>query len=327
VHGGNLAAARLAYPDAPEPWLDLSTGINPVAYPVPSVSAASWARLPEENAVRGLERIAASAYGARAGVEMVAAPGTQALIELLPRLFPAKRVGILGFTYAEHALCWRKAGAVVATVEDGAALEAFDVAVIVNPNNPDGRMIAPDALQALAQVLHAKGGRLIVDEAFVDVLPEGASLSASLPDEGVIVLRSFGKTYGLAGLRLGFALAGASDAARIRSALGPWAVSGPAIEIGGYALSDRAWLAATRVRLAADIARLDAMLTLRGFQVLGGNPLFRLVARSDAGLAFQRLGQAGVLVRAFRDRPEWLRFGLPGSEAEWLLLEERLAKV
>ncbi len=324
MHGGNLAAARLAYPDAPEPWLDLSTGINPVAFPIPSVSAASWARLPEENAVRGLERIAASAYGARVGAEVVAAPGTQALIELLPRLFPAKRVGILGFTYAEHALCWRKAGAVVETVEEVAALEAFDVAVIVNPNNPDGRMVAPDQLLALARVLHTKGGRLIVDEAFVDVLPEGMSLAGSLPDQGVIVLRSFGKTYGLAGLRLGFALAGASDAAVIRSALGPWAVSGPAIEIGGYALADRAWLEATRAHLIKKAARLDGVLQQIGLTVEGGMPLFRLVSSDRAADYFKRFSEAGILVRAFRERPNWLRVGLPGDADEWTLLETRL---
>jgi len=324
IHGGKLAVARLAFPDAPEPWIDLSTGINPMCYPIPTLSAASWTRLPEENALLALERIAASAYGARSVASIVVAPGTQALIELLPRLFPAKRVGILGFTYTEHAACWRQAGAVVETVEQLADLVAYDVAILVNPNNPDGRYVpVPDVL-TLAEAMAERGGRLIVDEAFVDVLFEGASLVPYLPDTGAIVLRSFGKTYGLAGVRLGFALAGLADAALIRDAIGLWAVSGMALELGSKALGDREWLKQTRESLIGNAVRLDGLLRKAGLDGVGGTPLYRLVSSDDAALWFKRFSEAGILVRAFRDKATWLRVGLPGDADEWTLLEQRL---
>lgn len=327
IHGGNLAAARLAFPNSPEPWIDLSTGINPIAYPVPEVSAASWARLPEENALHLLERTAALAYGISPDVQMVAAPGTQVLIELLPRLFPAKRVGILGFTYAEHAKCWRAAGAEVTTVEHLDDLQGFDVAIVVNPNNPDGRLIPASDLRTLAETMADAGRRLIVDEAFIDVMFPGTSLAPYLAAKGTLLLRSFGKTYGLAGLRLGFAVAGHEDAALIRQAVGLWAISGPAIAIGSKALDDQAWLEATRERLISDAVRLDSVLQKKGWTVVGGTPLYRLVACDDAASIFQRLAEAGILVRAFRDRPHWLRFGLPGIGSEWMAFAERMRDI
>ena len=255
---------------------------------------------------------------------MVAAPGSQALIEALPRLFPAKRVGILGFTYTEHATCWRRAGAVVETVERVEALLGFDVAIIVNPNNPDGRYVSVNELLTLAEKMAARGGRLIVDEAFVDVLDEGASLVPYLPERGAIILRSFGKTYGLAGVRLGFAVAGVEDAAMIRQAMGLWAISGVAIEVGCKALDDRAWLVKTREQLITKAVRLDRMLQQAGLTVEGGTPLYRLVSSDQAAYTFKRFLEAGILVRAFRDRPHWLRLGLPGDADEWALLEKRL---
>jgi cobalamin biosynthetic protein CobC len=280
--------------------------------------------LPEENATTTLEAAARRAYGAPASAAVAAAPGTQALIGLLPLLFPAQRVGILDFTYSEHELCWRAAGAQVETVHSLDALAAFDLAVVVNPNNPDGRLVAPQDLLALASQMGAKGGRLIVDEAFVDLLPTGASVAPLLPEAGLIVLRSFGKAYGLAGLRLGFALAGPADAALIRRALGPWPVSGAAIEIGLRALGDDAWLSETRAQAHRDAARLDALLQAAGFQPAGGTPLFRWVTCNDAHGAFRALAERGMLVRAFESQPQALRFGVPADEETWRLLAGRL---
>jgi cobalamin biosynthesis protein CobC len=345
-HGGDLAQARAAHPRAPEPWIDLSTGINPVAYPVPEIPADLWTRLPEAGLVAALEATAAQAYGLD-DVDCVAAtPGTQALIQMLPRLMPGGRVAILGFTYQEHARVWREAGREVTVVDDWAALEAFDVAVVVNPNNPDGRLVPAADLAALALRMGAEGRRLIVDEAFVDVLPEGASLAPRLPllvDEafvdvlpegaslaprlplpGLVVLRSFGKTWGLAGLRLGFALADAGFAARIRAAFGPWAVSGPAVAVGRAALADRAWLEATRARLVHDAARLDAMLAASGLRVLGGTPLFRLATSPEAAKTRDRLASEGIHLRYFPHDPALLRFGLPDHETAWRRLEDAL---
>ena len=323
-HGGNLAAARLRFPDAPEPWIDLSTGINPISYPIGSVEAASWQRLPQADEIADLERAAAQAYGAAAPASVIAAPGTQALIQILPWLMAARRVGVLGFTYGEHAQCWTRAGASVTTIADLANVEDYDVVVVVNPNNPDGRLVPVATLQDAAARLDARRGMLVVDEAFVDVAPPGASLAPMRPERGVVILRSFGKTYGLAGLRLGFAIAPCAFGQRLRDALGPWAVSGPAVAIGRRALADGEWLANTRRHLTADAARLDGLLQRAGLHPVGGTPLFRLVHDPDAHRIFERLGGRGVLVRAFAEQRTWLRLGLPSSAREWALLDERL---
>jgi cobalamin biosynthetic protein CobC len=323
-HGGNLSAARLRFANAPQPWLDLSTGINPIPYPVGELPPQAWTRLPDAASIRSLESAAALAYRARDPAMVVASPGEQALIQLLPRLLPARRVGILGFTYAEHEACWRASGAEVEIVEEIAALGAFDVAVIVNPNNPDGRLAGLDELSELAASLARKGGQLVVDEAFMDAEERAFSLVPALPTSGALVLRSFGKLYGLAGLRLGFAVAPFALASTIRRALGPWAVSGAAVEIGGRAFADEMWRRAAATRLAADAARLDAMLLGAGFTVIGGTTLFRLVRHAQASEWFERFGRAGILVRPFPARPKWLRFGLPGTEADWQRLEAAL---
>lgn len=323
-HGGSLAVARDHFPGAPEPWIDLSTGINPHPYPIGDIPLERWTRLPESVEIARLETCAASAYGCPDPGFVAAAPGTQALIQLIPQILKARHVGIVGFTYQEHATVWRAAGAEVATFEgfDDPGLDGSDVVVLVNPNNPDGRFVPPDGIRRAAARLATRGGALIVDEAFIDVLRLGASVVGDLP-EGTLVMRSFGKTYGLAGLRLGFALARPPITDRIRAALGPWAVSGPAVEIGIRALADRAWLDLAIRRLEADAIRLDGLMTAAGFAALGGTALFRLYDHPRSDNWFERFGRAGILVRPFPDRPTWLRLGLPASEEAWA----RLARV
>jgi cobalamin biosynthetic protein CobC len=314
-HGGNLFAARKAYPQAPESWLDLSSGINPYAYPFAHPLMESFTRLPQPEELRALEAAAATAYRAPVAAEVVAAPGTQAIINWLPRLLPARRVGILGVTYYEHARSWANGGAELTVVEELSGLEDKDIAVVVNPNNPDGRLIAAADLHALAAVLCKHGGLLIIDEAFMDFLEPGASAVPDTAGSVVVVLRSFGKSYGLPGLRLGFAIAPKLVAEKLRAALGPWPVSGAAIAIGSTALTDSEWLAATRARLHADARALDIILAAAGFASAGGTLLFRLVRHEDAQGWFERLAKAGILVRRFEARPAWLRFGIPGSDA------------
>jgi len=326
-HGGNINAARRLFPDAPEPWIDLSTGINPVPYPVGAFNPAVWSRLPEPADLAALESAARVAYGATPAMGMVAAPGTQALIQWLPRLFPARRVGVLGFTYQEHATCWRDAGAEVIVVTYLAELAACDIGIVVNPNNPDGRLVSPGDLADVAAVLARRRGRLIVDEAFIDLMAPGSSLIPRAPAAGAIVLRSFGKTYGLAGLRLGFAAGSPADCALLRQALGPWAVSGPAIDIGCRALADEAWRAETAARLHTETTRLDRLLTRAGFDVAGGTPLFRLARHEQAAPAFEQLCRAGILTRPFQAKPHWLRFGLPHRPADWQRLELALSSL
>lgn len=316
-HGGDLGVARRRFPDAPQPWIDLSTGINPHPYPAGPLPADCLARLPEPRALVALEAAAAQAYGAPDAGAVVAAPGAQALIQILPRLLPGRRIGVLGPTYEEHASSWRRAGRNVATCASPDELAGCDIAVIVNPNNPTGRVLPREELLALA-----RRTRLIVDESFVDFCTD-ASIAREAADIGAIVLRSFGKAYGLAGLRLGFAIAPAEIAAALREELGPWPVSGPAIAIGRQALSDRDWRDAARRQLAESADRLDALLTAAGFEIVGGTSLFRLAAHPRAQDIADALGHAGVHVRRLTAAPHWLRFGIP-AERDWPRLEAAL---
>jgi cobalamin biosynthesis protein CobC len=323
-HGGDLDAARKKFPDAPEPWIDLSTGINPVAFPVPELPIDIWSRLPTGSEEEALLAAAAARYRISDSAMIVAAPGTQALIQLLPRLWRTSRVEILGLTYEEHEACWTRQGHRVSVVNDLDRSDRADVVIVVNPDNPTGHVVPLEELRAIASALAKKDGLLVVDEAFIDVLPEAMSLASGLPP-ATIVLRSFGKVFGLAGIRLGFAIAEASLARRIAAELGPWAVSGPALRIGTAALRDAAWLAGTTARLDADRVRLDAMLEAAGLTVLGGTPLFRLARHVDAIEIVEALGRRGIHVRAFPRQPQWLRFGMPGDMPAWERLSAALS--
>lgn len=320
-HGGDLATVRALFPEAPEPWIDLSTGINPIPYPLPALPLSLWTRLPGAQDERALLAAARVAYRVPDRLGLVAAPGTQILIELLPRLAPCSPVAVLGPTYAEHAHAWRKAGFDVAEIASLDQARGAATLVVVNPNNPDGRILPSAELTQQARRCASRGGLLVIDEAFCDFTPD-ASLIPALPP-AALVLRSFGKTYGLAGLRLGFAVAEPAIADRLRDALGPWAVAGPALAVGAAALADAAWFAEAASARARDAARLDAVLARHG-QIVGGTSLFRLIETPDAPALFARLGRDGLYVRRFRDRPERLRFGLPGDEEAWARLQAAL---
>jgi len=317
AHGGDLGAARKLFPGAPEPFIDLSTGINPFAYPLPPLEGAVFARLPEPAAVERLAAIAAETYGAPSPAHVAAGPGLQMLLPLVAALLRPGRATVLGPTYAEHARVAALAGHAVRDVTAIGDLAGADLAVVVNPNNPDGRIVERDALRKLADQV----GLLVVDEAFIDAGPISKSLATGLARPNLVVLRSFGKFFGLAGVRLGFALAAPDIAQRLRAALGPWPVSGPALAIGAAALADAAWAGQARAQLAAAVQRLDRLLVGAGIEVAGGTPLFRLARTPAAAELFDQLGRAGIFVRRFAEQAPWLRFGLPGTETEW----ERLA--
>jgi cobalamin biosynthetic protein CobC len=326
AHGGDLTAARSRFPDAPEPFVDLSTGINPKAYPVPPLDGEILHRLPQADAIQALCAVAAQTYGAPSEVHVVAAPGTQILLPIAAALVPPGRAAIRAPTYSEHARIARLAGHSVVEVGELAHLAAADLAIIVNPNNPDGRFAGKTALLAIADTLRSRGGLLLVDETFMDVATAGESLAAEVDRGNIVVLRSFGKFFGLPGLRLGFAIAAADIAARIAAWLGPWAVSGPAIVIGQAALRDRSWVQASRETLARSAHRLDGLLTDAGLHIVGGTSLFRLARTQAAAELFERLGRAGILVRRFGEEPSWLRFGIPGGEDAWARLRAALLK-
>jgi len=310
-HGGRLSAAAAAFPAAPLPWVDLSTGINPRPYPAPCAERAARARLPDPEALRALEAAAAASFGAPAS-RVTAVPGSETAIRMLPDLLDVRRVAIASATYGGHAEAWRAAGAAVVEARDDA--EAW---VVVNPNNPDGRTTARDELLASAARRWT-----IVDEAFVETAPD---LSVAAQAGGrLIVLRSFGKFFGLAGLRLGFVVADTSVTARLRARLGDWPLSADAIAAGLAAYADAGWADRARRRLARDAVRLDRLLTGAGLEPIGGTSLFRLARTPEAHSVFLRLARAGVLCRPF-EAPDLLRFGLPGRPAEWGRLAAALA--
>lgn len=323
LHGGDLSWASRRFGRPPDEWLDLSTGINPRPYPDLTVSSAALARLPSSGALEALLAAARAAYGVPPEAGLCAAPGTQAILQALPEVAGGAEVAVVSPTYGEHAHLWRQAGNPVSEPESLDRIGGAGIVVVVNPNNPDGRRVAPEAFDRLRAVLAEKRGLLIVDEAFADVAPE-LSLAGSTPQSGLLVLRSFGKFFGLAGLRLGFAAGHRDLVAALTARLGPWAVSGPALEIGTRALADDAWIAATRVALTDLRQRLDRLLLSHDLDVIGGTDLFRLVRCRDAQALFERLAAAGVLVRAFPARPGWLRFGLPGGDADFERLDRAL---
>jgi len=326
AHGGRLDAARRRFPDAPTPWIDLSTGVNPQPYPAQDWPITALTRLPDDDAFAAIETAARLAYRSPSETQVVSGAGVQAFIQLLPRVFPARRVAILGFSYAEYAASWRNAGAEVTTVETLDGLVDADVAVIVNPNNPDGRLASTQELTALARRMAQRGGLLVIDESFMDFTPQHSVVDLTA-QVGVIVLRSFGKAYGLPGLRLGFALCAPDLATRLRAMLGPWAVNGPALAIGARALQDAEWLKAAADARQTEAARLDALLRKAGFDIVGGAALFRLAHHPDARQRFLTLCSHGVLTRDFAERADWLRFGLPGDETAWRRLETALETI
>ncbi|MET0172044.1 MAG: threonine-phosphate decarboxylase CobD [Agrobacterium vaccinii] len=325
-HGGNLGRARQLFPQAPEPWIDLSTGINPHSYPHSPIPASAFARLPEPGAVETLKDIAAAAFEAPSEAHIVAAPGTQMLMPLLAQMAVrrgAKRCGVLSPAYAEHARTARMAGLSVSEVNDFADLAAFDYAVVINPNNPDGRMSARSELLALADAMRKKGGLLVVDEAFIET-GDAESIADAATSDSLVVMRSFGKFYGMAGVRLGFAIGHPEIAESLESRLGPWAVSGPALHIATEALADKAWRDEMRLRLREDSRRLNGLLEKVSLTIAGGTSLFTLVRDARVQDLSIHLMRNGILTRTFDERPDDLRFGLPGVEAEWVRLEAAL---
>ena len=311
-HGGRLLQAARRYGIAAGEWLDLSTGVNPNGWPVPLLPATAWSRLPEND--DGLEAAACAYYGTQS---LLPVAGSQAAIQALPLLRSACRVGVLSSGYAEHAHAWRRVGhatqaVAAAQVED--AITQVDVLVLIHPNNPTAARFAPQQLLDWHAQLAARAGWLIVDEAFVDATPD-ASLAPFCPRPGLIVLRSLGKFFGLAGARVGFALAPREILQRLEEQLGPWTVSGPARVVAILALQDRAWQTQARARLIHDAQRLQELLRACGLPSAGGTGLFQWVVTPQAAVIHDRLARQGILTRIFSE-PSSLRFGLPGAEKD-----------
>ena len=305
-HGGGIDAAIALYGGTRADWLDLSTGINPVPYPLPPLGPDTWTALPDKGAFARLHDLAHSFWRVPHGAAIIGAAGASAIIAALPRLAQAGQVCIPGPTYNEHGAAFRAAGWTISDMPHNAM-------VAVHPNNPNGR---------LWEIRDLTAPLTIIDESFCDVAP-ALSLIDLAARPGTIVLKSFGKFWGLAGLRLGFAIGDPALIAKLGDILGPWQISGPALAIGAEALSDPQWADETRARLTADAARLDLLLSSKGAQPLGGTSLFRLYEVQDAKAAQHQLAQHHVWSRIFPYSDTWLRLGLPAPD-RWAQLEAAL---
>ncbi len=325
-HGGRLRRAAHAHGIPLADWLDLSTGINPQGYPVPPVPANAWLRLPEDD--DGLEAAAAAYYGSP---QLLPVAGSQPAIQALPAVLRGNRVSLLAPGYAEHAHAWRdretiavEVGEDAATCADAvdAAVDVSDIVVLVQPNNPTGVHFARDRLLDWHARLARRGGWLVVDEAFIDITPE-ASLVPMCGRDGLVVLRSLGKFFGLAGARVGFVFAPAEVRVALAERLGPWALAGPSRWAARHALRDLAWHTAARAALLTAGKRLQALLAGHGLQT-SGPALFKYLAHPDAARLHEAFARRGILLRLF-ESPLAVRFGLPPDEAGWTRLADALA--
>lgn len=298
-HGGGLDAAIAQYGGTRADWLDLSTGINPVAYEWSPPSSDAWRHLPDQGALKSLTNAARTFWNVPDGAEIIPASGASALIAQIPGMIPAKSVNIPHPTYNEHGHAFDTWG--------WTRSETADTQVLVNPNNPDGRFWSASDM---------RDGLTIIDESFCDVAPDKSLIDlAARPN--VIMLKSFGKFWGLAGLRLGFAICLPELAQCLRDRIGPWAVSGPALAIGAQALDDDDWAAETRNRLARDVKKLDHILSAASLRIVGGTDLFRLTEARCARTLQERLARDRILVRTFPYSTTLVRFGLPGADTDW----------
>jgi cobalamin biosynthetic protein CobC len=318
-HGGNLALASAQYKIPLEHWLDLSTGINPDGYPIPAIAPEVWQRLPQDD--DGMLEAACSYYGCE---NALAAAGSQALLQVLPKLRRAGKVAILSPMYKEHAHAWQRHGHQIIPFSGqlpAETLQQADVVLVCNPSNPTGERFSRTDLLSWHSQLAAHGGWLIVDEAFIDVTPE-QSIAPYTHLDGLLVLRSLGKFFGLAGARVGFLLAKRCLVEQVQAEIGPWPVSGASRLIAKLALSDRAWQQQTRLQLSNSSARLAALLQKNGLSPQGGTLLFKYVITTQARAWQQHLAQHGIWVRLFAepDTHHALRFGLPPATC-WGKLE------
>lgn len=311
-HGGGLDAAAAHYGGMRDQWVDLSTGINPRPFPIPPLSQDAWTALPDVSAAKALEEAARDFWMVPAGAAVLAAPGASALIAKIPSLVATGRVRIAERTYNEHEAAFRTQGWEV--VRGDAPAEAR---VVVHPNNPTGLLWSGE---------DEPPGRplMVIDESFCDIALGASQVRARATEPGTLILKSLGKFWGLAGLRLGFAIGDPDLIGSLREALGPWPVSGPALQIGRAALEDMDWANTTRQRLHVDVARMDALLQSNGAEVAGGTALFRLYRVDDAQAWQDRLAQGHVWSRVFSYEPTWLRLGLPPDHG-WAKLEAALA--
>ncbi len=326
LHGGELLKAARDYGIEPFKWLDLSTGINPNGYFIKDLPQSCFHHLPDPTDLMSLEATARETYSVPAGVGLIAAAGSEALIQTLPQIFPTMKVAIVSPTFSSHEAAWRRYGHDVHLVDSLDEIGDATIVVVVNPNNPDGKIIKPKVFKKLAETLKAKGGALVVDEAFADC-SLGTSFVPLHDNSSVIVLRSIGKFFGLAGLRLGFAIGPERYLERLKEIMGDWAVSGPAIEIGRKALGDHEWIEKSLQLLELQTKMHRAMYERVSLKVVGGTLLFNLIEVPDARTVHHELARRAIWTRRFDYNPHWLRIGLCKSQSDLKQFENALVDV
>ena len=326
-HGGDLEWAKNHFSKNHSNWLDLSTGINPTAYPFVLNNYFDYNSLPSNTLLQNCKGACLKFFGCRNHNELLIAPGSQILISQLPHIFQNKKVAIISPTYGEHAPAWKSGGHHVELVQSLSKAEAInpDIILLVNPNNPNGNFFDSDTLHRVAENQKSKGGYLIVDEAFIDIMPE-KSCSKFSDMDGLIILRSFGKFFGLGGVRLGAMIAPDEICYAINQRIGPWAVSSSALSIATQAYLDEAWINSQKHELRFCAKKMDQMLISVGCDIIGGTDLFRLVSFNRSKDLFQHLGEEGIYVRHFEYNDQWLRFGLiaKNDNSMWDRLETSL---
>lgn len=333
-HGGHLLTYSQRYQLPIERWLDLSTGVSPFAYPCPQIPISAWNCLPELN--DGLEQAAAKYYG---NSDLLAVAGSQAAIMALPEIIALQRgkLGVVALPrvgYKEHQHAWQShcdsAGERWDIIfyddqPDAAMLALLDVLVVINPNNPSALKIPLVQLQQWQMQLHSRNALLIIDEAFIDCEPTQSILRHNLGGN-TIILRSLGKFFGLAGARVGFVFGSAQWLNAMAEKLGPWTISGASRWVAQIALQDTHWQQKTRQRLALASLRLQTLLRYYFCGNVSGTDLFQTVQIENASVLHDLLCQQAILTRLC-DEKEALRFGLPGSESQWCLLNAVLANL
>lgn len=297
-HGGGIDAAIAQYGGTRNDWTDLSTGINPIPYPLPSFHGYHWTQLPDRAAFDAFEAAARKFWQVPANAEIIPASGASAIIAMLPSVLKGATAVIPEPTYNEHRAAYLAHG--------WEMTNKGDVKTIVHPNNPDGHLYSTADLNAQT---------CVIDESFCDVCPELSMMSHAI-DDGHLIIKSFGKFWGLAGMRLGAVIAPKSFAPALRDRIGPWAVSGPALYTGTRALQDAHWANDTRQRLAQDAQKLDQIMLDKGAKTMGGTTLFRLYHVDNAGAWYDRFAQNRILTRVFPYSQHFLRLGIPAHD-QW----------
>lgn len=331
-HGGDLSSVKEKYSDARYPWIDLSTGINPRAYPwekkIDLTALAGYAaKLPQSSDVKKCTSIWLKYLNVKDRNNWLLTAGSQAIINILPSIFPDHKGIILKPNYNEYERTWcrhlREYTTITRDKFDVNLLANNSVVMITNPNNPDAHLWQLEQIIHIANELAEKNGFLVLDEAYTDLCTDISLTTCSIPDN-VLLLRSLGKFFGLAGLRIGLTKLPSKLYAKTADDMGPWTVSSISMAIAQMALSDTEWISNTLKSLKLNMEKLESILLEHDFKIIGNTDLYCLVQHEQSSMVVDKLNRSGIYVRTFSDNPSLIRFGLPKNDIEYKRLQEAL---